>query len=261
MPTLVLPPRFTDDSNLLWRTAIELGWNVERLRSLRVQPGSIPEPVLYADGLTASAVAEPLGLELVEPPLDFLASLPERFRKRPVEFTSMGNVRGPAARRWPLFVKPAGDKAFKAQVYGASGELPDAVLDEEPVLVSPPVRFREELRFFVLDREIVAGSPYVVDGGLAVDEHGEWTRGLDVMGEARSFAQEVVRDEDVRVVPAFVLDVGRIEGLGWAVVEANPAYASGICGCDPVEVLRVLRRTSAYPVCQRGVRQLPLRKS
>ena len=31
---------------------------------------------------------------------------------------------------------------------------------------------------------------------------------------------------------------------GWGVVEANPAWASGLCGCDPAGVLRVLRRAT-----------------
>lgn len=32
-----------------------------------------------------------------------------------------------------------------------------------------------------------------------------------------------------------------MEGRGWAVVEQNAAWGSGIYGCDPEEVLEVLR--------------------
>jgi hypothetical protein len=42
--------------------------------------------------------------------------------------------------------------------------------------------------------------------------------------------------------PAFVTDVGLIEGRGWAVVEFNPAWCSGVLGADPAAVLGVLRR-------------------
>ncbi|WAS92153.1 ATP-grasp domain-containing protein [Nannocystis punicea] len=38
-----------------------------------------------------------------------------------------------------------------------------------------------------------------------------------------------------------VIDVGAIEDRGWAVAEANPAWASGLCGCEPARVLAVLR--------------------
>jgi hypothetical protein len=41
-----------------------------------------------------------------------------------------------------------------------------------------------------------------------------------------------------------VVDVGRMTGRGWGVVEANPAWASGLCGCDPAGVLPVLRRAT-----------------
>ncbi len=46
----------------------------------------------------------------------------------------------------------------------------------------------------------------------------------------------------ILVPPAAVIDVGRLAGGGWAVVEANPAWGAGICGCDPAAVLPVLRR-------------------
>ena len=41
-----------------------------------------------------------------------------------------------------------------------------------------------------------------------------------------------------------MIDVGRIEGRGWAVIEANPAYGSGIYGCDPQKVLEVVNRAT-----------------
>ncbi|MFD7843425.1 hypothetical protein ACFV4K_10890 [Nocardia sp. NPDC059764] len=41
---------------------------------------------------------------------------------------------------------------------------------------------------------------------------------------------------------AVVVDIGLIEGRGWAVVEANSAYGAGVYGCDPRRVLDVLAR-------------------
>lgn len=41
-----------------------------------------------------------------------------------------------------------------------------------------------------------------------------------------------------------VLDIGTISGRGWAVVEANAAWGSGIYGCDPMEVLGVIRHAT-----------------
>ncbi|AKF10401.1 hypothetical protein DB32_007550 [Sandaracinus amylolyticus] len=48
---------------------------------------------------------------------------------------------------------------------------------------------------------------------------------------------------EVALPPTVVIDVGRIEGRGFAVVEANAAWAAGICGCDPDAVLRAVART------------------
>ncbi|HNB74240.1 MAG TPA: hypothetical protein PLS70_24185 [Acidobacteriota bacterium] len=43
-----------------------------------------------------------------------------------------------------------------------------------------------------------------------------------------------------------VIDVGVISGKGWAVVEANAAFGSGIYGCDPAQVLPVLAEASCH---------------
>jgi len=66
-----------------------------------------------------------------------------------------------------------------------------------------------------------------------------------------AFAQRVLQIKSVQFPPAFVLDVGYIKDQGWAVVEANAAWGSGIYGCDPSMVLKVLKRaclkTIKYP--------------
>ena len=53
--------------------------------------------------------------------------------------------------------------------------------------------------------------------------------------------RRVLADPRVEFPRAVVLDVGVIAGRGWAVVEQNAAWGSGIYGCDPREVLEVLR--------------------
>ena len=73
MPTLILSPRYSDDSIKLRRAAIALGWDVMRLASWRCPEDFEPEePVLFAEPLFNTAVAEQLGLALIEPPEDFL---------------------------------------------------------------------------------------------------------------------------------------------------------------------------------------------
>jgi hypothetical protein len=42
----------------------------------------------------------------------------------------------------------------------------------------------------------------------------------------------------------FYRRAGRMAGRGWGVVEANPAWASGLCGCNPSRLLPVLQRAT-----------------
>jgi len=79
MPTLILTPRFTVDAQVLWRTAVRLGWGVERLSTWRVTDDlrAIPDPVLYLEGLFGPTLAEEFGLRLLEPAADWLPRLPE----------------------------------------------------------------------------------------------------------------------------------------------------------------------------------------
>jgi hypothetical protein len=44
--------------------------------------------------------------------------------------------------------------------------------------------------------------------------------------------------------PAFVVDVGRIDDRGWAVVEFNPVWSAGLLAADARAVLPALRRTT-----------------
>ena len=63
MPTLIFTPRFTDDSQALWKAAGDMGWTTERLGGWRVPEHlrSLPEPVLYGEALFGPALVEQLG--------------------------------------------------------------------------------------------------------------------------------------------------------------------------------------------------------
>lgn len=66
----------------------------------------------------------------------------------------------------------------------------------------------------------------------------------DEFGDAREFAERLLSDHSIEFLRAVALDIGRISGRGWAVVELNAAWGSGIYGCDPAEVLEVLRHAT-----------------
>lgn len=240
MPTLVLPPRFTPDSNAVRAAALEAGWRIERLRSWRVQE-ALEDPVLYGEPLFAAVVAPQLGLALLEPPLDWLTSLPPELLQRSVAFTTLGDAR---RRQGPSFVKPADEKSFDARVWPEPAALPgpESLPDHLAVLVAEPVAWSLEVRCFVVDGHVLTCSPYVRHGQLAQAADGSWPASEEELADARAFAARVI--SQVPLPPAVALDVGTIVGRGWAVVEVNPCWGSGVYGCDPTGVLRAARRAS-----------------
>jgi hypothetical protein len=242
MPTLILPPRITPDTDAMLEAAQAAGWEALRLDSWRIPAGlNGRDVVLYGEPLFADVVAPSLGIALLQAPFDWLPGLPEHYRRRQVSFTNLATAR---QYPQPAFIKPADDKCFTARVYANGAELPDtAVLpDETPVLISEVVSWQVEYRCFVAERTVVTYSPYWRNGMLAQEEDGTWPAPPDERDAVLAFARTLLADPTVAVPPAFVLDVGLIADRGWAVVEANSAWGAGIYGCDPALVLQVLHR-------------------
>jgi hypothetical protein len=242
MPTLVLPPRFTDDTNLVRKAAIEAGWKVERLSGWRPPPElRRADPGLYGEPLFSAVVADALGLSLIEPPFNWLTTLPKKWTRRPVRFTTLANARCEPRR---MFIKPADDKCFPARIYESGTELPtnDILPGETPVLISEPVRWGVEFRCFVRDRTLQTHSIYSREGELAQRDNGTWESTPSEHREAQEFISDLLTDDEVAIPPAAVIDIGVIVDRGWAVVESNPAWGSGIYGCDSAMVLDVIRR-------------------
>ncbi|MBI1281944.1 MAG: DUF4343 domain-containing protein [Anaerolineaceae bacterium] len=243
MPTLILSPRYTPDSNALWKAALDdADWTVERLQSHR-PPAYLKgkDIAIYGEALFVNIVADELGLALLEPPFDFLAHLPRIYLLRNVRFTTLDDARN---LRETAFIKPAYDKSFDSRVYATGQDLPttETLPGDLPVLVSEPVSWEIEFRSFIVERQLATLSIYLRYGQLARSEDGSWPVESAIQDEASQFIYTLLQDDSIDLPPAFVLDIGKINGRGWAVVEANPAWASGIYDCNPVDILTVLKR-------------------
>jgi len=241
MPTLILSRRYSDDSNSLWRAAMDAGWDAVRLMTYEGPPELRErDPVYYGETLLADAIAEPLGLALLEPSHDWLPSLDERWRRRAVRLSTLAEARALDA---PAFVKAVDEKWMVARVYASGADLDasPALAGDLPVLIQEPVDFEVELRAFVSGRTVAALSPYMLAGEIARGADGEWTADAAHVTAAAAFLDALLADEAVALPRGVVVDVGRIRDRGWAVVEANAAWASGLCGADPRAVLSVIR--------------------
>ena len=237
MPTLILTPRYTEDAQALWGAAGRLKWGVERLGSWRIPDHliTLPEPVLYVEVVFAPVFAEAFGVRLAEPPVDWLPGLPQEYRGRSIELQTLGQAR---ALTKPMFIKPPNDKSFPASVY-CGAQLPPDFPDDAPVLVQEIVQWEKEFRCFILDRELRTFSIYLRDGELQRQALFESSDEEDA--ELGAFVQRVLADPRISLPRAAVMDVGVIQGRGWAIIEQNAPWGAGIYGCDPMEVLPVLR--------------------
>lgn len=237
MPILILSPRYSDDSIALRRAAIALGWDVMRLASWLCPEDFEPEePVLHGEPLFNTAVAEQLGLTLIEPPEIFLARLPREYIGRDVRLLTAAEARTLPGQ---VFLKPPNQKTFPAKVYDSGAALAE-MPEDDPVLASEPVEWVAEFRFFIRDRRVRAWSPYWLNGAMARRDD-EWVVDPDLMATTRGLVDRLLDDPSVDIPAALVLDAGVIRDVGPAVVEANAASGAGIYGCDPWDVLEVLR--------------------
>jgi hypothetical protein len=161
-----------------------------------------------------------LGLALCSPDDELLLRVPTEFVKRQVARRTLGDA---PVITFPSFVKPLVPKQFRGAVYQSSDELAEECRGLKPdtaVFISEPVTFVAEARTFVIDGRVLDAAVYEGNGDAA---------------GAETF---VTRMAKIMPLPrAVVVDVGFIDGRGWAVIEFNAAWGAGLNGCDPDKVL------------------------
>ena len=236
MATLLLSSRHTEDDQALWRSAIGRGWSVERVRVPDINDDEI---IIYVEALFAPTIAHSLGLLLLDPSEDWLVDLPDIYRRRSIRLSTLGEARKLKQR---TFIKPPNDKSFESTVYESGVELPDGFDDTMTVLCADPVEWESEFRCFALDGQVRTLSPYLRNGEHA--KLNDYSASESELKDATEFAELVLADSSVQAPRSVVIDVGTITGKGWAVVEANGAWGSGIYGCDPDSVLNVIRHAT-----------------
>jgi len=232
MTTLLLSSRQTGDAQSLWRAAIARQWPVVRARGVTIPDFDDDEIVIYVEALFAPEIAKRLGRKLLDPSEDWLVRLPSSVTRRQICMTTLGEARSISE---PTFIKPPNDKSFIAQVYDTGAELSTAFDDDATVLISTPVKWISEYRCFCLDGRVITHSPYLRNGELAINSNYAITD-LE-SANAISTAEKALEYAELGLPRAVVVDVGEIEGEGWAVVEANGAWGAGIYGCNPHLVL------------------------
>ncbi len=200
--------------------------------------------VPYGSQTFCEVIAQQMGWTLKANPFDWLAKVHPYFLQRKVEFMTLAEAKKIKETK---FIKPADDKVFQAKVY-APGELitHESIPDDTPTLVSDIVEFDLEYRTFVDGRKVLTWSNYICYDHIADPRFWDMVP-LEEKRLPHDFVNDLLHemtfhDWGVNTVPS-VIDVGRIKGKGWAIIETNQAWASGLYGCDPGRVLRVLEKS------------------
>ena len=237
--TIVLPPRYNSDTQRMWRTATATGWNVVRANGWRVDSNTITgHTVVYGESLFVVAVCDQLGLTAKAPELDWLSSLSITLTHRRIGFGTMSVAL--ELDGYPWFIKPADEKAFPAKVYDGASELAEHPADRmTSSLWSEPVHFDSEFRCFCVGREVRTLSVYSRHGEIAGDDQDGYPASDEELLAAKTFAVSVLQAHQFEF--GVVIDVGLLSTGEWAVVEANPCWASGMYGCSTELVLGVLQ--------------------
>lgn len=236
-----------NESLALQMAARHLGWDTHgahfgwRLPDEIISSNDVGVP--YGSQTFCEVISQQMNWELIANPHDWLAKLPREYLKRDVRFYLLGDVRHIKFNK-PMFIKPADYKLFPAKVYEPGEFNPpasDVAPDDTPVLVSEPVEFIEEYRAFVSPTHCKTISCYLFRG--EINEQKYWDN--PNCDNAKAFVECALSVAQMINSPATysVIDVGLIRDNGWAVIESNQAWASGIYGCDPCGVLDVLKNT------------------
>lgn len=242
MPTLLLSTLDLPSAPALADVARRSGWRVFTLDD-NSSPRASGQVMFYGGADVALSVAARFRLALLEPPLDLLSRLPMEFRLRAVEY---GTVRDLSRLKASAFIKPADplDKAFDAGISANVREIRilKDVDGSTPILVAEPVQWLAEYRCFILEKKVATMSPYLSFGRPVWRPYGQGGEEARECSHVRAFCERMFSQSRLALPPAFVMDVGLIEDRGWAVVEFNPVWCSGLLGANPRHVLDVLQR-------------------
>lgn len=255
---LITQPRsgtFHNEILALQMAAREEGWDVFtaphgwRLDEELISSGK--QGVPYGSQIFCETIAQQMGWVLKANAFDWLAKLPEYYLKRKVQFMTLGEAQKLTETK---FIKPADDKVFSAKVYNP-GELVvhESIPKETPTLVSDIVMFDLEYRCFVNKNRVKTWSNYIFYDNIADPRFWNMVPIDDAKNSQRvnlpsDWVNDVIHHLNYHSnieLQSSVIDVGRIPGKGWAIIETNPAWASGLYGCDPISVLEVLESSCA----------------
>ncbi|MFZ4927578.1 ATP-grasp domain-containing protein [Chryseobacterium sp. Mn2064] len=235
---IALSPIYTDDSNNLKKASLNSPYELNRFNAKWNVPEEFRADVVavYGEDIYAEIVAEQCNLTLTKPDDNWLSKISEEFTKRKIAYGKLKDF----VHEENIFIKCSDFKSFKAGVFDKVTNIKgfETLDPESMVFTSEVVEWELEVRCFVLNNEIKTYSSYWRNDVFDTHELSEKEKN-DMFGFFRSFIQKYSSTLPV----AIVLDFGIIKGKGWALIEANPAWCSGLYACDAEKALQVIAKS------------------
>jgi hypothetical protein len=251
---LITQPRvgkYHNDILNLEMAAKEIGWDVlSAPQSWRLDDNLIKsgiKGVPYGSSLFCETIAQQMNWNLLRNNFDWLCELPIEYTSRKIELMTLGEAKKITERK---FIKPVDIKCFDAKIYESGSFAPhESISNDCPTLVSDPVEFTLEYRCFIENFKVHTWSNYIYEDHIINSKF--WKKVPEGISHPCDFVQEMLYDigawagrpASIYNTQASVIDVGYIRDKGWAIIETNEAWASGIYGCDPIKVLKVLEKS------------------
>jgi hypothetical protein len=192
---------------------------------------------------------------LTSPGDSFMSDIPEELSGRKIVTTSLKNFLSTETKASSLFIKPAEAKLdyFVAGSYTLSDieklaqqySIPDSTMVQYTDSI---LELNYEHRLYIYDGLVLTGSAYLIDGSTYYDNMDNPLYQYK-LPNAVAYAQDII-DTISNKPMAFTLDVAwNIKTQSWFVLEANPAWCSGIYGSDVESVIYTIQR-SCNPITE-----------
>jgi len=232
---VALSPIYTEDSNNLKKASINSPYELNRFNAKWNVPEEFRTDVIavYGEDIYAEIVAEQCNLTLTKPDDNWLSKISEEFTKRKISYGQLKDF----VHEENIFIKCSDFKSFKAGVFDKVTDIKgfDTLDLESTVFTSEVVEWELEVRCFVFNNEIKTHSSYWRNNAFDTDPLSE-TEQKDLF----EFFENFIKQYSETLPEAIVLDFGIIKGKGWALIEANPAWCSGLYACDAEKALEVI---------------------
>ncbi|WP_294282679.1 ATP-grasp domain-containing protein [uncultured Chryseobacterium sp.] len=232
---VALSPMYTEDSNILKKASLGSHYDLNRFNGKWNVPEEFRAEVVavYGEDVYAEIVAEQCCLIVTKPDDHWLSIISEEFTKRKISYGQLKDF----IDEGPVFIKCSDFKSFKAGVFNKVTDIRgfDSLDREMTVFTSEVVEWELEVRCFVLNGEIKTFSSYWRNNVYDTNP----LTGTEQQELFEFFKRFMVQYK--KTLPkAIVLDFGIIKGKGWALIEANPAWCSGLYACDAETALEVI---------------------